>query len=142
MTEARATAAGSGLDLVAALGADEVIDYTTTETPGLGRRFDVVFDTVSTLNREEANGLIVGAGHHINLNPGPPVTDDYPSQFTGQHTQMTTERLERVAALAADGRIQAHIGYRFSLTNAVNTLTQIEARTIRHTGKAVMTKLA
>ncbi len=137
-----ATAAGADLDLVAALGADEVIDYTTTETSGLGRRFDVIFDTVSTLDRSEANRLIVGAGHHINLNPGPPVADDYLSQFTAQHTQMTTERLERVAVLAADGQVHAHIGYRFSLTDAIDTLTQIEARTIHHTGKAVMTPLA
>ena len=48
-------------DEPAALGADEVIDYTTTATPGLGRRFDVVFDTVSTLSRSDADGLIVAS---------------------------------------------------------------------------------
>lgn len=133
-----AVASGSGLDAVAALGVDEVIDYTTTQVAGLGRRFDVVFDTVSTLSRADADGLIVGGGHHINLDPGPPSTDDYPSVFTAQHTQMTHERLERVVALAEEHQIRAPIGHRFTLDEAVDTLARIEGRELTHTGKAVM----
>lgn len=134
-----ATASGHGLDAVAALGADEVIDYTTTGIPSLGKRFDVVFDTVSTLSRSVADNLIVGNGHHINLNPGPPVPDEYPSMFTAQLTEMTTERLARVATLAVAGKIRAEIGRRFTLHEAVDTLAAIESGTTRHTGKAVMT---
>jgi NADPH:quinone reductase-like Zn-dependent oxidoreductase len=134
-----ATASGQGLDAVAALGADEIIDYTTTDIASLGKRFDAVFDTVSTLSRADADNLIVGNGHHINLNPGPPVTDDFPSLFTAQLTQMTAERLARVAALAAAGKIRAEIGHRFTLDEAVDTLASIESGTTRHTGKAVMT---
>lgn len=133
-----ATASGQGLDAVAALGADEVIDYTTTDILSLGKRFDVVLDTVSTLSRADADSLIVGEGHHINLNPGPPAADDYPSVFTAQLTEMTRERLERVAALAVARKIRTQIGYRFPLDAAVDTLAQIENGKSIHIGKAIM----
>jgi len=58
-----------------------------------------------------------------------------PSQFTSQATQTTTERLERVAAIAAAGQIRAQIGYRFTLTEAVETLTQLENGALTHRAK-------
>lgn len=61
------------------------------------------------------------------------------TQFTAQHTQMTAERLERVAALVSAGHVQAQIGHRFTLDDAVSTLAAIEGGTIPMAGKAVMT---
>jgi len=57
---------------------------------------------------------------------------------TAQLTQMATERLARVAALAAEGKIHSSIGHRFTHDEAVDTLASIESGAIDHSDKAVM----
>jgi len=133
-----ATASGAGLDQVRNLGADEAIDYTTTDVAGLGRRFDVVFDTVSRLSREEADGLLVAGGHHIDLNPGPPTSDDLASLHTAQLTQITPERLSRLVKMVETGAVTPLVGLTFGLDDAVRTLAAIESAENRFRGKAVL----
>ncbi len=50
------------LDLVRSLGADEVIDYTKENFTELGRRFDVVLDTVGNRSSAEVRRLVVPDG--------------------------------------------------------------------------------
>lgn len=49
-------------ELVRSLGADEIVDYASTDPIGLGRRFDVVIDTVGTLSPKTARGLLREGG--------------------------------------------------------------------------------
>ncbi|MEO7083505.1 MAG: NADP-dependent oxidoreductase [Gemmatimonadaceae bacterium] len=133
-----ATASGAGLDQLRDLGADEVVDYTTTDVAGLGRRLDVVFDTVSSLSREQADGLLVAGGHHIDLNPGPPTTDDLASLHTSQFTQITPERLARLVRMVEVGSVTPVVGLTFGLDDTVRTLAAIESGANRFRGKAVL----
>ena len=43
-----AVCSGGNVEMVEALGADEVIDYTTTDVSGLGLTFDVIFDNAGS----------------------------------------------------------------------------------------------
>jgi NADPH:quinone reductase-like Zn-dependent oxidoreductase len=61
---ARVTGVTSGrnAELVRTLGADEVVDYTTTDPTALGRRFDVIIDAVGTLTPATARALVREGG--------------------------------------------------------------------------------
>lgn len=48
--------------LVRGLGVDEVVDYTVTDLSSLGTRFDVVFDTVGSLNLSQTMPLAKDGG--------------------------------------------------------------------------------
>ena len=55
-----AVTSGANADLVTGLGADRVIDYTTT--PLIGGRYDVVLDTVGTLSPSTGRRLLTDGG--------------------------------------------------------------------------------
>lgn len=57
-----AVTSGRNAELVEALGADDVIDYTRTPLAGIDRRFDVVLDNVGSLDRRTARRLLTGNG--------------------------------------------------------------------------------
>jgi NADPH:quinone reductase-like Zn-dependent oxidoreductase len=56
------------LDVVRALGADHVIDYTREDVAECGPDFDVVFDAVGKLPRKTATGLVAPGGTYLNVN--------------------------------------------------------------------------
>lgn len=53
---------GANADLVRSLGADRVIDYTTTHLASLPERYDVVLDTVGTLSPASGRRLLADGG--------------------------------------------------------------------------------
>jgi NADPH:quinone reductase-like Zn-dependent oxidoreductase len=57
-----AVTSGANADLVTGLGADRVIDYTTTPLAGVTERFDVVLDAVGTLSPATGRRLLVDDG--------------------------------------------------------------------------------
>lgn len=53
---------GANADLVRSLGADHVVDYTTTDLASLTERYDVVLDTVGTLSPTSGRRLLADGG--------------------------------------------------------------------------------
>lgn len=53
---------GANVELVRSLGADHVIDYTTTDLASLPERYDVVLDTVGTLSPASGRRLLADGG--------------------------------------------------------------------------------
>ena len=53
-----------------ALGADEVIDYTTTDFVTLGPRFDVMLDTVGNRSLSDCRSVLVPAGTFVSCSGG------------------------------------------------------------------------
>lgn len=53
---------GRNLELVKSLGADEVIDYTSSDFTASGIKYDVVFDAVGKLSRSKAKRALTEAG--------------------------------------------------------------------------------
>ena len=50
------------IDLVRSLGADHVLDYTTTDVAGGGRRYDLILDTVGNLSVSDLRRALAGGG--------------------------------------------------------------------------------
>jgi NADPH:quinone reductase-like Zn-dependent oxidoreductase len=55
----------SNVDLVASLGADEVIDYTEVDITQLDRTFDLVFDAVGKTSNKQVRGLLGDDGRFV-----------------------------------------------------------------------------
>jgi len=66
-----ATATGvcsaSNLEMVKSLGADDVIDYTTTDFTCNGQRYDVILDAVGKLSRSRVKGSLTQTGRYLNV---------------------------------------------------------------------------
>lgn len=62
-----AVASGRNLDLMRALGADEVMDYRTGN-PLAGRRYDVILDTFGAVNWRQARRSLTNGGRFVPLN--------------------------------------------------------------------------
>lgn len=53
---------GTNLDLVSSLGAETVFDYRTTPVADIGKRFDIVFDTVGNISPKSGRALLNDGG--------------------------------------------------------------------------------
>ncbi|MEM7303146.1 MAG: NAD(P)-dependent alcohol dehydrogenase [Pseudomonadota bacterium] len=67
---ARVTAVAStpNADLVERLGADEFVDYKTTDLAFLSQKFDVIFDTFGSLSFKETQKILTDEGLFLPLN--------------------------------------------------------------------------
>lgn len=57
----------ANLEMVRSLGADKVIDYTTTDFTRNGERYDVIFDAVGKLSRSRVKGSLTKTGKYLNV---------------------------------------------------------------------------
>lgn len=55
------------LMMVRSLGADKVIDYTTTDFTRNGERYDLIFDAVGKLSRSRVKGSLTKTGKYLNV---------------------------------------------------------------------------
>jgi NADPH:quinone reductase-like Zn-dependent oxidoreductase len=60
--EATAVTSTPNLELVGSLGADHVVDYTTTDALGSGRRYDRILDTVGNRSVSDIRGGLASGG--------------------------------------------------------------------------------
>ncbi len=145
-------ASGSKADLVTALGAHRVIDYTREDFTDGSHRYDVVVDvggmtSVSRLRRAlEPKGtlVIVGGENGSKWSPGmgrqltaaaisPMVSQRLTSILNKEHYS----GLDRLAKLAARGDLTPCIQRSYSLAEAPDAVRQLEAGKVR--GQIVIT---
>ncbi|MEU7059841.1 NADP-dependent oxidoreductase [Streptomyces sp. NPDC046197] len=96
------------------LGADEVIDYTTTDFATAVHDVDVALDLVGgdygprTLNTLRPNGLLICA---VPGNPGlaPEDVEARGMRFAVVETHPSGERLAKIGVLLTDGRLRIHV---------------------------------
>jgi NADPH:quinone reductase-like Zn-dependent oxidoreductase len=145
-------ASTSKTDLVAALGADQVIDYTRQDFADGARKYDVVLDIggmtpVSRLRRaltENGTLVIIGGEGNSTWSPGMgrQMTALALSPFVAQRLTMVVNKehyagLERLAALAAAGKVRSFIDRAYQLAEAPDAVRYLESGKVR--GKVVIT---
>ncbi|MFF4503961.1 NADP-dependent oxidoreductase [Streptomyces sp. NPDC001401] len=96
------------------LGADELIDYTTTDFTDAVHDIDVALDLIGgdygprTLNTLRPNGLLVAAIPG-NLGLSPEEVEARGMRFAVVRSEPSGERLAKIAALLASDRIRIHV---------------------------------
>ncbi|MFH8370412.1 NADP-dependent oxidoreductase [Streptomyces sp. NPDC018031] len=136
------TAGAAKHDFVRSLGADEVIDYRTTDFRDAVQDVDMVLDPVSGDTRARSLDVLRPGGVLVSLLPG---TDpDEAAKAAAREVRVETLLVEAdhagmnaVADLAASGALRAHIEAAFPLADAAKAHALGE--TNRTTGKIVLT---
>jgi NADPH:quinone reductase-like Zn-dependent oxidoreductase len=134
--EVTGVTSGRNADLVRSLGADDVVDYTTTDFARTGRRYDLVFDTignrsVTDLRRTLAEGgkaavtgfTSMGKLMGVSLRGGKDI-----AQVTAK---VTAEDLELLSGLIESGKARPQIDRRYPFAEipaAIGYLEQGRAR--------------
>jgi NADPH:quinone reductase-like Zn-dependent oxidoreductase len=106
-----AVAGPSNVELVASLGADDVIDYTRVDVTESGRTFDVVFDAVGKTSEKQVRDLLGEDGRFVT---------------TRTRRSETRDSLLAVRDLLAAGAITAVIDRTYSLADVAAAHRHVE----------------
>lgn len=106
--EVTGVCSSANLELVKSLGADKVIDYTTTDFTGNGERYDVIFDAVGKLSRSRVKGSLTKTGRYLNV-----LTD------SGTSMKMHAADLNTLKDYIEAGKLRSVIDRRYPLEQIV-----------------------
>jgi NADPH:quinone reductase-like Zn-dependent oxidoreductase len=134
--EVTAVTSTPNLDLVRSLGADHVLDYTTTDVVGSGRRYDLILDTVGNrsvpdLRRALAEGGKAAVTGFTSVAKLLGVSLRGGKEVAQVQAHVTTRDLELLSELIEAGKVRPQIDrrYRFAeLPAAIAYLEQGHAR--------------
>ena len=107
--EVTGVCSSANLEMVRSLGADEVIDYTTTDFARNGGRYDLVFDAVGKLARSQVKGSLTQTGRYLNV-----LTD------SGTSMKMHLADLLTLKEYIEAGKLRSIIDRRYSLEQIVD----------------------
>ncbi|SFB52035.1 NADPH:quinone reductase [Cohnella sp. OV330] len=125
-----ATASTANLDFVKSLGADQVIDYTTTRFEDVVKEADLVVDSVGGETETRSWSVLKKGGIFVSLTQDP---SEENARKHGVSTKFNTkfptrEDLQRLMDLMAEDTIKAEIDSVFPLSQANQALEKSEAR--------------
>lgn len=131
------TASGEGVALAESLGADEVIDYTTTDFSDLVDGVDAVFDTVGGDTLERAYGIVKPGGTIVTVvgDLDQARLENAGIRGVRQSTQSDGVLRELADHLEA-GVVTSRVGATFALDDIAAAYVALEGRTVR--GKVVV----
>ncbi|MFB5761288.1 NADP-dependent oxidoreductase [Paenibacillus medicaginis] len=125
-----ATASASNLDFVKSLGADQVIDYTTTAFEDVVKEVDLVVDSIGGDTENRSWAVLKKGGILVSLAQDPSQENAQKHGVTAKfNTKFPTYTdLQTITELMAKGTIKAEIDSTFPLNQADKALEKSEAR--------------
>ncbi len=110
------------------LGADEVIDYKNQAFEEMLKDFDAVFDTVGGQTYERSFKTLKRGGIIVSMleQPHKGLMDQYGVKTIGQFTQITSDRLSKLAELVDKGVIKLHVDKTFQIDQAGEALGYLQ----------------
>jgi alcohol dehydrogenase len=122
------TASGDDMDYVKSLGADTVIDYKKQKFEEVVRDFDAVFDTVGGDTYVRSFKVLKKGGRLVSMlvQPRQDLMKEFGVEAFALFTQVTTERLKKLAELVDNGALKVHVDKIFPLSQASEALLQLE----------------
>ena len=133
--EVTAMARPDAHEMLRALGADHVIDYTRQDVARMGRQWDVLFDPVSALPYARMRRAMAPGGRLLVIEGGPRemLQSLWRWRRGGRRVvfgiaMATPDTLGRLAAMAVAGQIRPRIGARFPLARIADAHRLVETR--------------
>jgi NADPH:quinone reductase-like Zn-dependent oxidoreductase len=132
--------------LVKSLGADHVIDYTTTDFTRSGETYDVIFDAIGKSSFSQCKGALTQKGVYLTTNPtlgnvldmlGTSMSGGKKAKFAAAGTMQNKENFVFLRELIEAGHIKAVIDRRYPLEQAAEAHRYVE--TGRKKGNVVLT---
>ncbi len=108
----------SNLEMVANLGANQVLDYTREDFVAKGEQYDVIFDAVDKLDESHARTALRPTGTYLN------VLSSSGGMGTGREHG---ERVARLAELLASGVLKTVVDRTVTLENVAQAHAYVEA---------------
>lgn len=132
------TASTDSADFAKNMGADEVIDYKTQKFEEIVKDVDAVFDTVGGETTTRSYQVLKKGGKLVSMvtPPDEALMKQYEVEAMYQGTKVTTEKLQKLGSLIADGVITVHIAKTFALDETAKALDYL--RTQAPNGKVVI----
>ena len=132
------TVSADDVQFVKKLGADEIIDYKDQSFEELLREYDAVFDTVGGETYKKSFKVLKKGGVVVSMleQPNSELMKKYGMRAVGQMTQVSGERLSKLAELVDRGVIKAYVDKTFSLDQAREALEYQQTKHPR--GKIVL----
>jgi NADPH:quinone reductase-like Zn-dependent oxidoreductase len=129
--EVTAVTSTGNLDLVRSLGADHVLDYTTTDVTRSGRRYDLILDTVGNrsvpdLRRALAPGGKAAVTGFTSMRRLLGVSLRGGKDIAQVQAHVTTEDLELLSELIAAGKVRPQIDRRYRFADIPAAITYLE----------------
>lgn len=114
------TASGDDLELVKSLGADQAIDYKTTNFKTVVKDVDAVLDVLGGQTQTDSFAVLKKGGILIATAqpPSPETAEKYGVRAQFIFTDPSGERLEKIARLADAGKLKPIIGAEMPLADA------------------------
>lgn len=139
------------IELVRSLGADEVVDYTTTDFVAGGQRYDVIVDNVANRSLAELRRVLQPQGRLVIVGAGPgnwigpmalPIKALVVAPFVDQRMGLMLARpshkdMQTLADLMASGKLTPVIDRTYPLNEVADAMRYLE--TGRARGKIVVT---
>jgi NADPH:quinone reductase-like Zn-dependent oxidoreductase len=129
--EVTAVTSTGNLELVRSFGADQVVDYTTTDFTRGGRRYDLVLDTVGNRSVPDLRRALVPGGKAavtgftsvprllaVSLRGGKDIAQ--------VQAHVTTEDLELLAELIEAGKLRPQIDRRYGFADVPEAIAYLE----------------
>jgi NADPH:quinone reductase-like Zn-dependent oxidoreductase len=132
------TVATDDTEYVRKLGANEVIDYQSQAFEEVTNNYDTVFDTIGGETYTKSYQVLKPGGVLVSMleQPEENLMKQHEVKAISQFTQVTTERLTRLAELVDQGAIKVHIDKAFPLSEASEALEYLKSGA--HRGKVVI----
>jgi NADPH:quinone reductase-like Zn-dependent oxidoreductase len=129
------------IDLVRSLGADHVIDYTTTDFTTTGQRYDLILDTIGNrsvgdLRRALAEGGKAAVTGFTSIGKLMGVSLRGGKDITQVAAHVTTEDLELLSGLIEAGKVRPQIDRRYPFAEIPDAIAYLEQGHAR--GKVVV----
>jgi len=120
------------------LGADEAIEYENQRFENVVSDYDAVFDTVGSETYQRSFSVLKKGGIIVSMleQPNGELMKQYGVTAIAQFTQITTERLSKLAELVDQGVLKVNIDKIFPLEQAGEALAYLQSGKVR--GKVVV----